>query len=58
MILFLINRYVKNVIIYALGHSKTLKITPDYGYTKLTAAQCYWRYFRPEMISEISKLLS
>ena len=54
----ILKSYGKYVIVSASGHSKTIKISPEYGYTKLTAAQCYWRYSRPEMISEVSKLLS
>lgn len=50
----IVKSYGKDVIKYS-GHSQTIKISPQYCYTKLTAAQCYWRYFKPALLSDISK---
>lgn len=47
----------KDVLKYS-GHTKTIKIPTEYGYSKLTAAQCYWRYFRPSLLSTITKTMS
>jgi hypothetical protein len=51
----IVKSYEKNVFTYS-GLSKTTKTSPEYSYSKLTAAQCYWRYFRPAILSELSKL--
>lgn len=47
----------KDVLKYS-GHTKTKYIPTTYGYSKLTAAQCYWRYFRPSLLSTITKTMS
>lgn len=41
-----------------LGHTKTKYLPAEYAYSKLTAAQCYWRYFRPSLLSTITKTMS
>ena len=46
----------KDVLKYA-GHTKTKFIPTEYCYSKLTAAQCYWRYLRPYLLSEITKTM-
>ena len=41
---------------YNLGATRTLNLGSGYAHTKLTAVQCYWKWYRSLMIKEMKTL--